>query len=286
MILNLFTIRNISSRKKLNVHGTFHSSQAQFSASGKGNIRMPPRSSKSTDDVLPSPGQFTRPPPSQYYAYRIQRGEQGVLTYEPYKSYLLPLWRFRTPSIAEKSSNALYEEFLRFYKEDDFVGMDMSRKFIQMGMTRSKRYANHKGGRKYDIGKDGEKVEIKKSQGHEGQEDKLIASGIFKEVWEMCRGHKGYKVLKEKFQKELKDWISVHGEKTRVDEEDLQVKEREQSEAAKYIKQECEEAGNLRGCRQQKRPWSEIKEEEKIKKEDSVEETSSNLRTKRKRIDL
>ena len=31
----------------------------------------------------------------------------------------------------------------------DFVGADMSRKFVQMGMTRAKRYANHRGGRKY-----------------------------------------------------------------------------------------------------------------------------------------
>ncbi|TGO33801.1 hypothetical protein BHYA_0226g00080 [Botrytis hyacinthi] len=240
---------------------------------------MPPRSSKSTDDILPSPGQFTRPPPSQYYTYRIQRGEQGVLSYEPYKSYLLPLWRFRTPSIAKKSSDVLYGEFLRFYKEDDFVGMDMSRKFMQMGMTRSKRYANHKGGRKYDIGKDGKKVEIEKSQGHEGQEDKLIASGIFKDVWERCRGHKGYKVLKKKFQKELKEWTSVHGEKSRKDEEGLEVKEREQSEEAKYIKyikQEREEVESLKGCRQKKNPWSEIKEEQKIKEEDGVAETSSN----------
>ena len=30
------------------------------------------------------------------------------------------------------------------------MGMDMARKFIQMGMTRSKRYANYKGGRKFD----------------------------------------------------------------------------------------------------------------------------------------
>ncbi|KAF7903145.1 uncharacterized protein EAF01_006194 [Botrytis porri] len=231
---------------------------------------MPPRSSKSTDDVLPSPGQFTRPPPSQYYTYRIQRGEQGVLTYEPYKSYLLPLWRFRTASIAEKSSNALYGEFLQFYRENDFVGMDMSRKFIQMGMTRSKRYANHKGGRKYDIGKDGEKVEIEKSQGHEGQEDKLIASGIFK----------------KNFQKELKNWISVHGEETRNDGEGLEVKEREQSEEAKYIKQEGEEVEDLKECRQRKRPWNEIKKEQRIKKEDSVEETSNKPRMKRKRIDL
>ena len=33
---------------------------------------------------------------------------------------------------------------------EDGVGMDMARKFLQMGFTRSRRYANHKGGRKYD----------------------------------------------------------------------------------------------------------------------------------------
>lgn len=32
----------------------------------------------------------------------------------------------------------------------DFVGMDMARKFLQMGWTRSRRYANHASGRKYD----------------------------------------------------------------------------------------------------------------------------------------
>jgi hypothetical protein len=29
------------------------------------------------------------------------------------------------------------------------LGMDMSRKFLQMGFTRSRRYANHRSGRKY-----------------------------------------------------------------------------------------------------------------------------------------
>lgn len=82
--------------------------------------------------------------------YRVGRGEQGVLMVEPYKSELLPLWRFKTPDVAEKSAKLLYKEFLRYKKQNDFVGMEMTRKFIQMGYTRSRRYANHKGGRKYD----------------------------------------------------------------------------------------------------------------------------------------
>src|SRR5262245_25012948 len=77
--------------------------------------------------------------------YRIGRGEQGVLLVEPYKSELLPLWRFRTPLIARKSAAALYRRFLKYRASGDFVGMDMARKFLQMGITRARRYANHPG---------------------------------------------------------------------------------------------------------------------------------------------
>lgn len=148
---------------------------------------------------------FEKPPKSHLMTYHIARGEQGVLTYEPYKSYLLPLWRFRTVLIARTSSQALWAKFLEFYEHEDFVGMDMSRKFIQMGMTRSKRYANYKGGRKYVDGKE-KGVKNERSQGHEGKAEKEEASRIFKEVWERCKDHEGYQELKKQFQKEQKEW--------------------------------------------------------------------------------
>jgi hypothetical protein len=81
--------------------------------------------------------------------YVIGRGEQGVLTVEPYKSELLPLWRFRTPALATTSARALYRAFVAYGRAGDFVGMDMARKFLQMGWTRARRYANHRSGRKY-----------------------------------------------------------------------------------------------------------------------------------------
>jgi hypothetical protein len=81
--------------------------------------------------------------------YRVGKGEQGVLLVEPYKSEILPYWRFKNPEIAKASSEKIYELFLDYLKKDDFVGADMARKFIQMGYTRSRRYANHKSGRKY-----------------------------------------------------------------------------------------------------------------------------------------
>jgi len=82
--------------------------------------------------------------------YRIGKGEQGVLLVEPYKSEILPYWRFKTPEIATASSKKIYSLFLAYKKEKDFVGMDMARKFLQMGYTRSRRYANHPSGRKYE----------------------------------------------------------------------------------------------------------------------------------------
>jgi len=80
--------------------------------------------------------------------YQIGRGEQRVLFVEPYKSEIVSYWRFKTPEIAKESAEKIYELFLEYKKQNDFVGMDMARKFLQMGFTRSRRYANHKSGRK------------------------------------------------------------------------------------------------------------------------------------------
>ena len=82
--------------------------------------------------------------------YRIGRGEQGVLLVRPYTDDICIYWKFRTPKIAEKSSRQIYHMYLHYKKEEDFVGMDMCRKFLEMGFTRARRYANHKDGKKYD----------------------------------------------------------------------------------------------------------------------------------------
>ncbi|QQS20900.1 MAG: DUF4385 domain-containing protein [Candidatus Moraniibacteriota bacterium] len=81
--------------------------------------------------------------------YRVGKGEQGVLLVEPYKSEILPFWRFRTPEVARASSEKIFALFLEYKAARDFVGMDMARKFLQMGWTRSRRYANHPSGKKY-----------------------------------------------------------------------------------------------------------------------------------------
>ncbi|MCY9017748.1 DUF4385 domain-containing protein [Priestia megaterium] len=125
--------------------------------------------------------------------YRVGKGEQGVLLVEPYKSEILPHWRFRTPEIAEESADAIYQLFLTYKEKNDFVGMDMARKFLQMGYTRSRRYANYKGGKKYS--KDGERNERKID------EQKAESAAIFMKKWKEVRENKEYLKFKKEHQK-------------------------------------------------------------------------------------
>ncbi|MGL4880314.1 MAG: DUF4385 family protein, partial [Waterburya sp.] len=46
--------------------------------------------------------------------YQVGKGEQGVLLVEPYKSEILPYWRFKNPEIATESSNKIYQMFLEY----------------------------------------------------------------------------------------------------------------------------------------------------------------------------
>lgn len=125
--------------------------------------------------------------------YRVGRGEQGVLLVEPYKSEILKHWRFKTPEIAKESSNKIYQMFLDYKDKEDLVGMDMARKFLQMGYTRARRYTNYKGGKKYD---DDGKVNERQID-----PEKAESAAIFQEKWKIVREDKDYLKLKKEHQK-------------------------------------------------------------------------------------
>jgi len=125
--------------------------------------------------------------------YRIGPGEKGVLTVEPYKSEILPHWKFKTPDEAEKSSSKILNMFKEYLDIEDFVGADMARKFLRMGMTRAKRYAKHPSGKKYD-----EKGELRPEN---FDQEKQKSSDIFKEKWQLAKDNKRYKELKDKHRK-------------------------------------------------------------------------------------
>ncbi|EMB4212288.1 DUF4385 domain-containing protein [Salmonella enterica] len=122
--------------------------------------------------------------------YQVGRGEQGVLLVGPYKSEILPFWRYKDEASAMKSAEQIYQLFEAYRQQDDFVGMDMARKFIQMGYTRARRYANYKGGKKY--AEDG-------SLNTRGNDPiKAAAATVFKGWWDKIRQDEDY--LKRKRQ--------------------------------------------------------------------------------------
>lgn len=91
--------------------------------------------------------------------YDIGRGEEGVFKVQPYKDELLPLWTFKTPEDAEESAVTIYERYETYREADEFPGMDMVRKYLQMGYTRAMRYARYLGGMKYVDGEEREPEE-------------------------------------------------------------------------------------------------------------------------------
>lgn len=131
--------------------------------------------------------------------YRVGKGEQGVLMVEPYRTEIVPHWRFKTPDIARESSAKIYEMFLEYKREKDFVGMDMARKFLQMGITRARRYANHPSGRKY---KKGTREIIPVT---EIDEEKAESARIFSEKYYLAKNDATYQKMmeehKEKYEK-------------------------------------------------------------------------------------
>ncbi|WP_224333573.1 DUF4385 family protein [Haloprofundus halobius] len=119
------------------------------------------RSTESTDEPAESNGEAKSTDYGLKYEtnvrdhperYRVGRGEEGVFKVQPYKDELLPLWSDADRASADESSEAIYSRVLDY--RDDFVGMDMSRKYLQMGSTRAMRYARYSGGKKYDHGKE------------------------------------------------------------------------------------------------------------------------------------
>jgi len=126
--------------------------------------------------------------------YRIGRGEQGVLTCQPYKSEICPHWHFKTVPEATESSNKIYDLFLNYLDKNDFIGADMARKYLQMGFTRSRRYANHASGRKYDQ----KTYDILPQEETHMTNEKAQSAEIFKQKWFEAKNNDLYKEMATK----------------------------------------------------------------------------------------
>lgn len=122
--------------------------------------------------------------------YVVGRGEQGVLIAQPYKSEILPHWKFATPQAAKVSAKKIFDMFTQYSREDDFVGMDMARKYLQMGFTRSRRYANHPSGKKYD-----ESGKVRQQDPGWQDSPKAESARIFYDYYQRAKENPHYKKL-------------------------------------------------------------------------------------------
>jgi len=124
--------------------------------------------------------------------YRIGRGEQGVLLVRPYTDDICKHWRFKTPEEAVVSSIKILHMYHTYKVEEDFVGMDMCRKFLEMGFTRARRYANHKDGKKYDA-----EGNVKPQEPDALTSLKARSARIFKEVRDRVAGDPIYQKMRK-----------------------------------------------------------------------------------------
>ena len=134
--------------------------------------------------------------------YRIGRGEQGVLLVRPYTDDICAHWRFKTPQIAVESSNHIYGMYLDYRDAKDFIGMDMCRKFLEMGFTRARRYANHRDGKKYDKFRN-----IKPQEKDALTCDKAISATIFKKIRDKVTKDETYQTMRKQWRELEKKYV-------------------------------------------------------------------------------
>jgi hypothetical protein len=137
---------------------------------------------------------FTNPETRKLY--RIGRGEQGVLLVRPYTEDICQHWRFKDVPTANKSSHKIYQMFCNYRRQKDFIGMDMARKFLEMGFTRARRYANHNSGRKYDVSKT-----ILPQENDALTSEKAQAAQVFKKVRDLAAYDPEYQMMRKQWRK-------------------------------------------------------------------------------------
>ena len=135
--------------------------------------------------------------------YRIGRGEQGVLLIRPYTNDICQYWRFKTPGDAAISAMKILFLYHQYKGQEDFVGMDMCRKFLEMGFTRARRYANHKSGKKYD--KNGK---VRPQEKDWATSDKAKSAKIFKQGRDRVTTDPKY-ILMRKQWREGEKWVNI-----------------------------------------------------------------------------
>lgn len=135
--------------------------------------------------------------------YRHTPDERGAFKIEPYKSELLPAWGIATLADAEEGAAALDERYREYRDESDFVGMDVARKYLQMGWTRAMRYAKYPGGQKYETDADGDRVERDPQEWYDDEKREIAL--VYKRRLDRVRDDEAYERAKRRHRAEYGD---------------------------------------------------------------------------------
>jgi hypothetical protein len=85
---------------------------------------------------------------------------------------------------------------LNGYQNNDFIGADMARKYLQMGFTRARRYTNFHGGRKYAPDTH---EQLPKGTGDVQKAESAI---IFYHRWQQAEQYSKYSQMKQNWKKQ------------------------------------------------------------------------------------
>ena len=126
--------------------------------------------------------------------YRHTPDERGAFKIEPYKSELLPLWGVATLDDAEEGAAAIHGRYREYREAGEFVGMDMARKYLQMGWTRAMRYAKYPGGKKYERDDDSDRVEREPQEWYDPEKREIAL--VYREHLDRVREDDAYERAK------------------------------------------------------------------------------------------
>jgi hypothetical protein len=132
--------------------------------------------------------------------YRHTPDERGAFKIEPYKGELLPVWGIATLPEAREGAEAIFDRYREYRAEDDFVGMDMARKYLQMGWTRAMRYAKYPGGQKYETGDDGTRTEREPQEWYDDEKREIAV--VYREYLDRVREDEAYERAKQEHRTE------------------------------------------------------------------------------------
>lgn len=132
-------------------------------------------------------------------AYRVTNDERGVFKVQPYKDELLPHWGFADEATARAAVDALAERYTDYRENEDFVGMDVVRKYLRMGFTRAMRYAKYPGGTKYND--DGTEREPERW----ADPEKRRAAVVFRDAWQSVLDDPDYQRRRRRHETQVYD---------------------------------------------------------------------------------